>query len=169
DPMQARVAQCLRMARQQARVGGQGEVPHALDRGKPAHEIGEVATQQRLAAGQAQLVDAEAHEDACKALDLLEAQAIALGEELVVARIAILRHAVRTAEIAAVEYRNAQVAQRPSATIARRRVEAQRNRPAHQPAADASTRRGAPSSTTSPCRATRKPARNIAAASLSDA
>ena len=44
---------------QQHAVGGHRQVADAVAAGEPRHEVGEVAAQQRLAAGQPDLVDAE--------------------------------------------------------------------------------------------------------------
>ena len=69
--------------------------------------------QQRLAAGDAQLAHAELREQARQAHDLVEGQAFVRLQEAVVVVEALLRHAIRAAEIAAVHDRDAQVVQRP--------------------------------------------------------
>ena len=68
---------------------------------------------ERLAAGEADLLDALGDEDAGEAGDLLEGQDLAAGQELVVAAEDLLRHAVGAAEVAAVGDGDAQVVQRP--------------------------------------------------------
>ncbi len=72
----------------------------------------EVATEQRLAAGDPKLARPECDERPGDARDLLERQQLAPVEEAVVAPVDLFRHAVGAAEIAAVGDRDAQVAQR---------------------------------------------------------
>ena len=74
----------------------------------------EVATDERLAAGDPDLADAAGDEDARDARDLLERQQFLPVEEAVVAAVDLLRHAVDAAEVAAVGDRDAEVAKRPS-------------------------------------------------------
>ena len=73
----------------------------------------DVAADERLAAGQPDLLDAQAGEDPREAGDLLERQEVASGEEGVVAPVDLLRHAVDATEVAAVRDRDTEVAQRP--------------------------------------------------------
>jgi hypothetical protein len=79
----------------------------------------EIATQQRLAARDAQLARAECDERPGDTCDLLEGQQLAAVEEAVVAPVHLLRHAVGAAEIAAVGDRDAQVAQRTAESVER--------------------------------------------------
>ena len=83
------------------------------------HQVGQALAQQRFAAGQAQLARAQPHEAAHQRFDLVEGQARG-GIEAVIVGNAIGRHAVRAAEIAGVDHRQAQVAQRAAERVARR-------------------------------------------------
>jgi len=112
---------------EQYTVGGQGHVIDAGYRREIADEIGEVGAQQRLTAGQADLAHAEAHEQACETRDFLERQPLARFEELVVLVKGLARHAIRTAEIAAIHHRDAQVVQRAPTGVHRDCRAAQRN------------------------------------------
>src|SRR4030095_7609740 len=76
---------------------------------RPPDEIGQAAPEQRLAAGQTDLVDAEAREDVDQAPDLFEGQDVVARQPHVV----LLGHAIAAAEIAAVGDREAEVAERP--------------------------------------------------------
>ena len=82
-----------------------------------AHELGQVAAQQRLAAGQAQLAHAERAEDARQPGDLLEGEQLGPRQEREVAAVDLARHAVRAAEIAPVGDRDAQVVDRPAQRV----------------------------------------------------
>ena len=117
--MQPRVLQRLRVAGEQDTVGGQRQVANAWLRREAAHEDGEIATQQRLAAGQANLVDAFVEEQLDQRLDLLELQQIVFRQPDVV----LLRHAVRAAEVAAVRDRQAEISQRALEDVACHRTE----------------------------------------------
>src|SRR5699024_1010516 len=88
------------------------DVVNAVDFGQLADQRVQVAAQQGLAAGQTQLVHAEAGKQSRQPRDLLEIQQFPLGQELVLATEQFPRHAVAAAEIAAVGQRNTQVAQR---------------------------------------------------------
>ncbi len=72
------------------------------ERCEQAHDI---APHQRLAAGQAELADAEIDERAAQPVQLLETEQLLLGQEG-----HVLRHAIDTAEIAAVGDRDPDVA-----------------------------------------------------------
>ncbi len=67
-------------------------------------QLHDVATHQRLAAGDAQLARAARHKGAAQTIQLLKRQQIALGQE-----IHILRHAIDAAEIAAIRHRDAHI------------------------------------------------------------
>ena len=77
----------------------------------------DVAPHERLAAGQAQLLDAGGREDARKPLDLLERQQLVAREEAVVAPVDLARHAVDAAEVAPVGDRDAEVAERSAERV----------------------------------------------------
>ena len=89
------------------------EVANRRPRREPLHERGQIAPQQRLAAGQPDLVDAERREDVDQRLDLLEVQDVLARQPHVV----LLRHAVAAAQVAAVGDRQAQVPQRPLMSV----------------------------------------------------
>ena len=72
-----------------------------------AEEGHDALADQRLAAGDAQLLDAEADEGRAEPVELLERQQLGLGQEL-----HVLGHAVDAAEVAAVGDRHAQVGDR---------------------------------------------------------
>jgi hypothetical protein len=90
---------------EQVAIGRQREVADARDRGEHRGEPGEVPADQRLAAGEAHLLDPQGGHQADQPLDLLEA------EELVALEPGhpLGRHAVLAAEVAAVRYGDAQV------------------------------------------------------------
>jgi hypothetical protein len=121
DALQARLGQRAGLLRQQRAVGGQRQV-EPRNRGEQRHQPVQLATHQRLAAGDADFLHAEPGEQARQARDLLEAENFLVRQEFEVAAERFPRHAVDAAEIAAVGDRDAQVAQ-----AARERV---RQRPA---------------------------------------
>ena len=89
----------------------------ALDPHQLLDEPLEVAAQQRLAAGQAQLLDALGRERRRDALDLLEREQGGALQELEVLAEHLARHAVDAAEVAAVGDGDAQVAQSASEEV----------------------------------------------------
>ena len=113
DAVEARVPQRPRRLRQEDAVGGEREVGEARLAGERAHEVRQIAPQQRFAAGQPQLVGAEGQELIDQAADLLERQQVAPGQPDVVG----FRHAVLAAEIAAVGHRQPEAAQRPAVKV----------------------------------------------------
>jgi hypothetical protein len=80
-------------------------------------QVLEVAAQQRLAAGDADLLDALVDEDFRDAHDLLEGQQLLARQEGVIVVEDFLRHAIHAAEIAAVGDRDAQVAHAAAAPV----------------------------------------------------
>ncbi len=101
------------LIREQDAVRRQREIAKAGLRRHHRDERRQVAAEQRLAAGEANLVHAEADEDVDKAADLLEMQHVLARQPGVV----VLRHAVFAAQVAAVGDRQAQVAQRTAEAI----------------------------------------------------
>ena len=96
--------------------GGPVRRQREVERGDLRQHLDEaldVAADERLAAGQPDLLDAQAGEDLREAGDLLERQEVASGEEGVVAPVDLLGHAVDATEVAAVRDRDTEVAQRP--------------------------------------------------------
>ena len=77
----------------------------------------DVAPQQRLAAGQPQLFDAELEKDARDTLDLAGREPMPARQELVVLAEELGRHAVRATVIATVDHGDAQIPQRPHQPI----------------------------------------------------
>jgi hypothetical protein len=124
ESLQTGLAQGARVARQQAAVGGERQVLDARDAHQARHQFGQPAAQQGLTPGQAQLAHTGLREGTRDALDLVEIQPTRAVADFVL-RIAILRHAVRTAEIAGLDHRNAQVAQRALQPIQRRHADQQ--------------------------------------------
>ncbi len=86
----------------------------ARERREQRHDA---AAHQRLAAGQPQLAYAARHERRAQAVKLFQGQEIGLGQEA-----HVFRHAIDTAEVAAVGHRDAQIADRAAERIDQRRV-----------------------------------------------
>jgi hypothetical protein len=103
--------------RHQDAVAGQRQVAHPGDVGKHAHQHRELPAHQRLAAGEAHLLHAEAREDAYQPGDLLEGEQLRARQEGVVAAEELAWHAVDTAEVASVRDADPQVAQRASTRV----------------------------------------------------
>ncbi len=117
DPSQPGGGKRPRLLREQRAVRGQREIEPG-DLGEHRDEPVDVAAQQRLAAGQADLLDAlSRHEDPREARNLLERQQLGAAHELVVVAEDLARHAVRAAEVAAVGDRDPQVAQRAAERV----------------------------------------------------
>ena len=77
----------------------------------------EVPPHERLAAGEPELRDAEADEDAAPGGSISSKVSSSGGQEAEVAPEDLLRHAVDAAEVAAVGDRDPQVAQRPAEPV----------------------------------------------------
>ena len=73
DAAQAGARERLGLLGEQVAVGGEREVGEARDRGEALDQAREPVAQQRLAARDADLLDAERHEEPREPLDLLEA------------------------------------------------------------------------------------------------
>jgi hypothetical protein len=115
DPLHADVGQLAGVLGELAAVGGQRQLlegARSRDGGRAAEQAHDVLAHQRLAAGQAQLPDAAAHEGAAQPLQLLERQHLGLGQEG-----HVLGHAIDAAEIAAVRHRDAQIGDMPAKRI----------------------------------------------------
>ena len=100
------------MSGQRRPVGGEGDVLDALHPREHLHEAAQLAPQQRLAAGQANLVDAVLDGGAGDPRDLLEGEQLGAVHEAEVLAEHRARHAVRTAQVAAIGDGDAQVAKR---------------------------------------------------------
>ena len=124
QPAQARLVQGSGLCGEQRTIGGQRQVVDARNAGKPRDQLRQALSQQRLAAGQAQLVDADTRESAHQDFYFVERQARRRIQAVVVRHL-IGGHAVTASEIAGLDHRQTQVAQRPAASIqghARRRA-----------------------------------------------
>ena len=107
DPAHAAFAQLVGVARELAAVGRQGQLVERAGLEVPAERAEQghdVAPHQRLAAGQAQLPDAEPDEGAAHPVELLEGQQLRLRQ-----KVHLFRHAIDAAEVAAVGHRYAQI------------------------------------------------------------
>ena len=117
EPLQAGVSQSPGLGGECGAVGGQGQVFEAFDARQHLHQLGQIAPQQGLAAGQADLLHAQVHEDTRQAHQFFKAEDLALGQEGVVAAKHFLWHAVGAAKVAAVRDRQPQVMQCPAKRI----------------------------------------------------
>jgi hypothetical protein len=88
------------------------------DLGQTSDEFIDVSSKQRLTAGDAKFFHTEVHKHAGNTFDLVEREQGIAIEKLVVAPEDFLGHAVRAAEIALVDDRDAQIAQDASETVA---------------------------------------------------
>ncbi len=115
-PLQSDSAKGSRLLLQQRTVGRQRDLESG-DRRKLLDQPVDAMPQQRLAAGQADLLHAACGEDTGDARDLFEGQQIGARQERIVAAEHRLRHAIHAAEVAAIGDRDAQVAHRPAEGI----------------------------------------------------
>src|SRR5208283_2466106 len=116
DAVEAGVREFPRVARQQGAVGRERDAPKAS--GAQAlehrHESGRTATNERLAAGQAYLLDSEAsHENGSQMMEFFEAEDYFPGTPD-----RGLRHAIDAAEIASISQRDAQFLHGPAESVA---------------------------------------------------
>ena len=114
DARQPRVGERLRLLRQERCVRRQRDVEVVAERRELRDQHLEVAPEERLAAGDAELLHAELDEHARDALDLLEREELTPRQEAVVVPEDLLRHAVDAAEVAAVGDRDPEIANRPA-------------------------------------------------------
>jgi hypothetical protein len=98
DPRQAGVLEGLGLLGEQDAVGRQGDIANAVDRRQSLDELGKVGPHQRLAAGEAELVHAQASRDPSEPLDLLEREQLMPRLEADV----LVRHAIEAADVAAI-------------------------------------------------------------------
>ncbi len=108
DAPQARRGEAVDLILEQDAVGGEREIGEPRLAGNHADQRREIAPQQRLAAGEPHLVDAQREEHVDQPCDLFEVQDVLAREPHVVR----FRHAVQAPEIAAVGHRQPEVAQR---------------------------------------------------------
>ena len=105
DPAQARLLQGAGEARQQDRVRGHGHVAHAGERGDAPHDVEDVGAQGRLAAGEAELPEAEREGRPGHGLDLGRGEQLGGGDEAQAAQ----GHAVDAPQVAVVDDGDAEV------------------------------------------------------------
>ncbi len=103
EALQAGLDQRAGEAVQKNAVRRQREVADAVCAGQHSHEHGQVTPDERLAAGQSDLADAQTSEHADEARDLFEAQDLLAAQPLQ----ALGRHAVGAAKVALVGDRHA--------------------------------------------------------------
>ena len=101
--MQAGVFQSAGQRREQHAVGRQRQVVNPGQSRETLDERRQILIEQRLAARQANLADAEPGSDAGHSQYFLVGQPLLLLQELVVGMELVLRHAVRAAKIALIE------------------------------------------------------------------
>ena len=102
DAREPGVRERLRLLRQERGVRRQRDVESSSSAASMRDQQLEIAAEERLAAGDAELPHAEVDEHARDALDLLEREELAPRQEPVLAAEDLLRHAVDAAEVAAV-------------------------------------------------------------------
>jgi hypothetical protein len=107
----------MRLRRQERRVRRQRQL--RAERGEHRDQPLHVLAHERLAAGQAQLLDPERDRGPRDALDLLEREQFLAVEEAIAGAEDRLRHAVDAAEVAAVGDGDTEVAQRASEPVER--------------------------------------------------
>ena len=115
--LQSGIGEALGLAREQGAVRGERDVGDAVDRHEALDQTLELAPQERLAARQADLLDAVGGERRRDALDLLEREQCGAVEELEVLAEHLARHAVDAAEVAAVGDRDAEVTEAASEQV----------------------------------------------------
>src|SRR5207342_3062903 len=118
DSLEAGLAKRPSLWREQGAVRRHGEVAKALDPRQLLDQALDVPPHEGLPSRDADLPHAAGDEDAGEPSDLLERQQLLSLEELEVATEDLLRHAVDTAEVAAVGDRDPQVPKRPAQGIA---------------------------------------------------
>src|SRR5262249_54877580 len=106
DSPQSSLVKRLRLFSQQGAVGRQRNVVESRNRRKAPNEQMEIFSHERFAAGQADFLNPKLEEKPDNALDFFERKDLLAFNPFVL----IKRHAVRTAEIAAVGHRNPQIA-----------------------------------------------------------
>ncbi len=113
---ESRVLQRPGLLLQQRTVGREREVEAGFLR-QQIDQLLELAPYQRLAAGDAHLLDAVAAENPHQPVDLVESEQLRALQELKVPSVHLLGHAVGAAEVAAIRHRNPQIAKSPAAGV----------------------------------------------------
>jgi hypothetical protein len=116
DPVDPGLDQRPRVSLEQIAVGCHREIADPVDRREHRDQAGELAPGEWLAAGQADIGDAEPGERPDEPLDLLEAENFRTVEP----RHPLGGHAVATAEVAPVGDRDPQIGDRPVVRVAKR-------------------------------------------------
>ncbi len=94
-------------------VGGQRQIGHPGNGNQPSHELGQVAPEERLATGETQLVHSFGHECPRHPFQFLEGQQRLTRQP----GVGLLRHAVVTAQVAAISNGDAERPERASEEI----------------------------------------------------
>ncbi len=110
QPAQTGVIQRASLLGQQHAVGGHRQVLNSGNGDQLLDQPGQILPHQRLAAGDAQLVDPQSGRYSRETLDLLERQNFPAIHKLDI----VLRHAIKAADIAAVRHTDAQIVVRAS-------------------------------------------------------
>ena len=117
DSPQSRVLEPLGELRQKVGVGRHGQVFDAVYLGEHGDERVHLRPDERLAARDSRLRDAETRHDADDSRHFLESQQRLARQELVALAVYLRRHAVGAAEVAPVRHRNPQIAQRAAEAV----------------------------------------------------
>ena len=115
--VQAGSGERIRLSGEERRIGGEREVLDARHGGEHRDQPVQLASHERLAAGEAHLRHPVGDERRRQPRDLLEGQDLRARQEGVVRAEGLARHAVGAAEVAAVGDADAQVAQRPGSGV----------------------------------------------------
>ena len=107
DPVEARVLERLRLAREQGRVRREGDLDVELR--EHLDQPLDIPTKQRLTAGEAELAHAERDRGTGNACQLVEVEQLLAVEESVTVAEDLLRHAVRATEVATICDRDPEV------------------------------------------------------------
>ncbi len=118
DAVQTGLAERGDLFLQQYTVGRQGQIVDALDLRQSSHQFRKVGAQQRLAAGEPDLVRAIGDEQSGQTIDLLKRKPRRARQERVMLRKFVGGHAVGAAEVTAVDHRYPQIPDRPAEFIA---------------------------------------------------
>ncbi|MNF90227.1 hypothetical protein D3C84_727840 [compost metagenome] len=111
-PFNTRLHQRPRQAAQLRAVAGHHQFAQTGQRGDVATQIDNAGTDQRLAAGKANLAHAQANEQRCQALQFLQREHLLTRQEG-----HVFRHAIHTTKITPVRHRHPQIIDLPPKTI----------------------------------------------------
>ena len=122
DPVQPGFSQGVRLPGQEQAIGGQGDLGDAGNPLQVANQLGQLATNQRLASGDSNPLDATFSGDAHEPGDFLERQNLAPWLEANM----LVGHAIEAANIAAIGHADAQAGVWPPETVKQWRSAARR-------------------------------------------